>query len=511
MVLDKKADLATKKSDVTHITILLAISAGIGIYLIATTVLIAEDGTRYIAQAQQFSTDTISAVRGEPFRGESSGYPFLIYIAHKLVVMFGGSTSSYGWMYSAQAVSLLCRLGALIALYYIGRLLIGGSQSFWAVLVLIVLPYPAEFGSDILREWPYVLFLAVGFLFLLLAAKQSKWWMFGPAGVAAGLGYMIRPECAQLIIYGAAWLMIGLLLPNRSMTRPKLVCALVILMAGFIVPVAPYVKTRGKILPTKVKELLSPSQSQPDESRQYNRNSDTQTQTVSVFSGNTSRAFGKLFIDRISENLMHFFTPALLVGIYYRFRKPPLTTRAEKFFIAAFIVVNITMMILLYRNYGYISRRHCLPLVALTIFYVPVGLGVLADWLDWFRRGFFKGQPQANKNSQLFIVLLTVGVVVCLHHLLKPIRIEKQGYRDVAKWLNDNTSPEDLIAVTDSRITFYAQRQAVAESQQDKANYAVRIVKNAEDEDKKPQENWQRVHTVVLKKNSKLVVYKKVI
>ena len=93
MALDKKADSAIEKRDVTHIAILLAIAAGVGIYLIATTVLIAEDAIRYLAQAQKFSTDAISAVRGEPFSGEPCGYPFLIYAAHKLVAMLGVATS----------------------------------------------------------------------------------------------------------------------------------------------------------------------------------------------------------------------------------------------------------------------------------------------------------------------------------------------------------------------------------------------------------------------------------
>ncbi len=509
MVLDKKADSAVGKSDALHITILLAIAAGVGIYLIATTVLIAKDGLRYMAQAQKFSSDVVGAIKGEPFRGEPCGYPFLIYAAHKFFVMLGGSASAYSWMYSAQAVNLLCRLAALVVLYYIGRLLVGGKQSFWAVLILAVLPSPTELGSDILRDWPYILFLSGGFLALLAAAKGGKWWMFGPAGLAAGLGYTIRPECAQLVIYGGLWLMVGLLLPSRNMSRARLVCALAILMAGFIAPTAPYMKIRGKILPTKVKQLLGPSQTEsPDETRHHNQHDDgSQMQTASTFSGSIAMAFGHLF-SRISENLMYFFTPALLIGLYYRFRKTNLATTAEKFFIAVFIVFNVTMMILLHYKYGYISRRHCLPLVVLTIFYVPIGLGILADWL---RRGFFKGRPQAEKNSQLFIVLLIIGVVICLPKLLTPIRIEKQGYRDVAKWLNDNSCPQDIIAVTDSRITFYAQRQEVAESQQDKANYAVLIAKSAEAEAQKPQENWQQVYTATLKKNLKLIVYKKII
>jgi hypothetical protein len=514
MVVDNKTGSAIGKNDAIHIIILLAIAAGIGIYLITTTVLIAKDAMRYIPQAQQFSIDTISAIRGEPFRGEPSGYPFLIYVIHKLVVMFGGSNSEYSWMYSAQAVSLLCRLGALVALYFIGKLLTGGRQSFWAVLILVVLPYPAKFGSDILRDWPYILFLVVGFLVLLLAANQGKWWMFGLVGLIAALGHMIRPECAQLVIYGAAWLMIGFFLPNlrgtpygRSMTKPKIACALAILIAGFIIPAAPYMKIRGKILPTKLEQLLSSSQLQSDEGRQHNYDDGTQIQTASTFAGSTAMAFSRLF-GRIGENLMYFFAPALLIGLYHRFRRLTLTTTAEKFFIATFIFLNVTMMILLYHKHGYISRRHCLPLTVLTIFYVPIGLVALADWL---RKAFCKNQPEPKKNSQIFTTLLIIGVIICLPKLLKPLRIEKQGYRDVAKWLNTNSTPEDIIAVTDSRTAFYAQRQAVTKSQQDKANYAVDIVKKGKDENKKPSENWRQVYSATLKKKYKLVVYKKII
>jgi hypothetical protein len=510
MALYKKSDSAAGKKDAIHIAIFSAIAATIGIYLIATTVLIAGDGLRYLAQAQKFSTNIVDAIKGEPFKGEPCGYSFLIYAAHKLAAMLGGGTSaySYSWMYSAQAVNLLCRLAAMVILYYIGRLLVGVKQSFWAVLILAVLPYPAELGSDILRDWPHILFLAAGFLALLVAAKEGKWWMFGLAGLAAGLGHTIRPECAQLVIYGSLWLMIGLLLPNRGMSRTKFVCALAILITGFVVPTAPYMIIRGKILPTKVKELFNPSQTQPpDESRGHNHHDDgIQTQTATAIPSSIAKAFGHLF-RRISENLMYFFVPPLVIGLYYRFRRPNQAT-TEKFFIAVFIILNVTMMILLHYNYGYISRRHCLPLVALTIFYVPAGLSILADWL---RRGLFKSQSEAKKTSQLFIVLLIIGVSICLPKLLRPIRIEKQGYRDVSRWLNANTSMQDIIDATDSRITFYAQRQVATESQPDKANYAIRTVKNVEDEDEKPLGNWQRVYSATLKKNLKLVVYKKII
>jgi hypothetical protein len=53
---------------------------------------------------------------------------------------------------------------------------------------------------------------------------------------------------------------------------------------------------------------------------------------------------------------------------------------------------------------------------------------------------------------------VAVGVAICLPKLIRPLRIEKQGYRDAVKWLKENTTQEDLIAVPDNRIGFYAER-----------------------------------------------------
>ncbi|UCE36775.1 MAG: glycosyltransferase family 39 protein, partial [Thermoplasmata archaeon] len=184
-----------RKDDAVNLLILLFIASLLGIYAITTTVLIAQDGIYYIQQAQKFSSNPTDVVKLHP-----PGYPFLIFIAHKFVSLFSSSPSALTWIYSAQSITLLCRLFAIIPLYFIGKLLVGSRNSFWALLILILLPYPSEFGSDVLRDWPHILFLAMGFSFLLFGAMEGKWWMFGIVGFASGLGHMIRPECAQLVI-----------------------------------------------------------------------------------------------------------------------------------------------------------------------------------------------------------------------------------------------------------------------------------------------------------------------
>ncbi len=77
MIVNKDTTRLVEKHDFIHITILLAIALGIGVYLIATTVLIAQDGVYYIERAQEFSSDPSSVKMPH-----SPGYPFLIFITH---------------------------------------------------------------------------------------------------------------------------------------------------------------------------------------------------------------------------------------------------------------------------------------------------------------------------------------------------------------------------------------------------------------------------------------------
>jgi hypothetical protein len=105
------------------------------------------------------------------------------------------------------------------------------------------------------------------------------------------------------------------------------------------------------------------------------------------------------------------------------------------------------------------SRRHTLPLVVLTIFYVPVGLEALALWLDGkFSIMIERLFAVKVKTGFWFSVLLIIGIFICGPKLLRPIRIEKQSYRDAALWLAKNTDEQDIIAVPDIRIGFYSSR-----------------------------------------------------
>ena len=134
MALTNNNERFIKKQDIIHVAILMAIALVIGVYLIVTTVLISKDGVFYIEQAQKFSANPVAVIKAHP-----PGFPYLIFISHKFTSIFANSSSVHTWIYSAQSMALLCRLLALIPLYLIGKLLVGGRIGGGGFLIELVL------------------------------------------------------------------------------------------------------------------------------------------------------------------------------------------------------------------------------------------------------------------------------------------------------------------------------------------------------------------------------------
>ena len=496
------------KEDLINLLVLISIAAIIGIYLIITTVMISKDGVFYIERAQQFESAPINIIKTHP-----PGYPFLILLAHKFVSLFINSTSNQIWVYSAQAITLLCKVLSFVPLYFIGKIFVGSRNSFWALLVLIFLPYPAEFGSDVLRDWPHIFFLACGFWAILWGAKNRNWWVFGLAGLSSGLGYTIRHVCIQVIIYGIIWLAYCFLKGVKTFGQKKNMQAVALLIVGFLIPVGPYTMIKGKILPDKLYPIIKSfsSNTKPDEQRtDHIHNCGMVIQYSAGITKKVAEASGNL-IEKASANLMWFFVLPLLVGIHHHFRK--VATQEEKLLIIPLVILNIFFLFL---RYCYIdsdlTHRYILPLTVFTIFYIPTGLKLLSFWIVSRNHRDILTINISNKVKNMLYVLFTIGIVICLPKLLRPIRIEKQGYVSVTNWLKENTGLEDIIAAQDRRLYFYAERKGLVynKTAPKQAKYIVRIEKN---EDEKPEFGIEvREKTSVWvdkrKKKKRIVIYK---
>ena len=441
-----------------HLSIPLIIALCIGVYLICTTVIISKDGVTFIEYAQNLSTSFKNTLQSND---QHPGYPFLIVAGHEIAERITEGTSLSGWIYSAQIVTLACRLLALTTIYFIGKILVGPRQSFWAVLILIFLPKPVGYGSDALSDWPHLLFLTTGFLVLLAGAKKERWWCFGLTGIIAGMGYLIRPECAQLVVYGALWLGMRLCWPMPAAKRRTALFAMAAMLIGFAVIAGPYMHFKGGIFPKKhVGEFASDAQSLHEAA----------TYTAALATPESIKAFGKL-LNNIGDTLAWFFLPFLFIGLCKRFKGQHPSTQ-EKLLLPSLAAVNIAVMIWLYCKHGYMSQRHTLPLIVFTIFYIPLGIEVAAKWLC--------DRSAIITNKNLFMILLIPGISLCLVKLVQPPSYDKRSYKVAAEWLAENTEKNDVIAVPDVRISFYAQRKGLkyeGEAVPEGVQYLVRVFK----------------------------------
>jgi hypothetical protein len=207
-------------------------------------------------------------------------------------------------------------------------------------------------------------------------------------------------------------------------------------------------------------------------------------------------------LERTGENLFYYFFVFSLIGFYWHFiRGFKNITDIEKLFVTSFILLNVIMLSWLFYNFNYLSRRHCLPLSLLFVFYSPVGLKIAGERLN----SILKFKP-----AFWFYMLLVLGILLCLPKLLEPKGKDRAGFLDAAGWLSQNTNPGDLIVVPDPRIRFYAQRNGFCIGEQSDSKEADFAVAQIGAKDSAPDWGDEMVWFWVNpeKKDSKLIIYR---
>ena len=464
---NKIVKILRASGSIRDLLILLGITLVLGIYMIANTAVIAKDGIVYIERAQQLPAqfEKISNAN-EPF-----GFPALVLGTHKLFMVFSEADSNLLWILSGQILVFLCRILAVGVLYFFGTTLFDRRHAFWGVLVFIFLPDPAEMGVDVLRDWPHLLFLFAGLLCLYQGIRKEHWVYLFAAGLVSGLGFLIRPECAQVVLYGAIFFVLAIV------TAPSFSQAIfknwfyAMLLAGFMVVFIPYANYVDSAVPIKLKKLYSDS---------LHSNILDQTAVESgpcvyeagVVSGTKQivRAEGEIF-KGLSENLMYFYILPAVIGCWRFFRRSK-KDESNRWLIGMFIGFYMLALCLLHIHWGYISQRHVLPLTAISCFFVPSGLEFISSWL------VRPTGTDGRSGKTRFIVLAAVGIAICIPKLLRPIGHDKAHYREAAAWIAENTPSQARFYTFDRRIPFYANRRCrtYSDAQNFKANFKQRYL-----------------------------------
>ncbi len=439
-------DVLKKKHICYDIAILVIITITLGGYLIGTTVLISKDGIYYIECARKLAIDFDAVLQErEPF-----GFPALIFGVHYLASSILKTDSPLLWVVSAQLAVLACKTAAVVVLYFFASTFWGRRYAFWGILILLCLPYPAQFSADVLRDWPHLLFLFAAMLFLYRGLQQNHGGLFFLSGLICGLGHLIRPECAQVVLYGVVFFFYKTVGAIRKKSSIGKYGKHLLLIIGFLVVFLPCAMKSQRTFPYKLQDLYRQIVLPPVSG--ISHTADSPAETASFGPAGVLKAAGTLANETI-QTLMYYFALPAGIGFYLLFIRRLQPTDDHHLLVGLFVGFYAAALCLLEMRWGYISRRHTLPLVALFCFYIPCGLEQMASWLGHNKAT----NPQKTKMQ--FAILLAAGILICLPKLVRPLGHDKQEYQRAAAWIAENTTKTDRFYTFDRRIPFYANRK----------------------------------------------------
>ena len=166
-------------------------------------ILPAQDGLKYMKVAKAFQSrpwpDVIRASDQHPL------YPALIALVEPVL----RATSLRGperWWLAAQVVSAVSAVLLLFPLHSLASRLFQRRIADLAALGYVLLPFPMEVGHDTLSDATALLGFAYALKFGLDAIETERWRPALACGIAAGLGFLSRPE---VLVVPLAVLVVG--------------------------------------------------------------------------------------------------------------------------------------------------------------------------------------------------------------------------------------------------------------------------------------------------------------
>lgn len=444
--------MPTEKSFLRPLLLLIGISLCLGIYKAATLHCIAEDGAVFLDFADRLQIAPQDAIQSNY---QHPGYPALVLLAKQWLHELSGPLSLREETAAGQLVNLLCRTAAIGFIFAAFLHFSNRKEAFVMAMLVLLIPAYADNGSDVLSDWPNLMFMSIAFFACLKGLSRPSPGWFLLAGAASGMAYWIRPEGLMWVAAAAAYGSVQLL--HTPQKGKWLVClGLMVLAAGLIA--APYMYTKGAIFPKKnfgtfsstpdaspasqkaggraLQSGEAPAKNRPVQPKHRPLNfQEKLVRGVRALPHLAMEAFNTLFLLSIP-------LAAIVIRQLVTWRR----RRKQDQLLAFFIVFWLIVLIWLYGRTGYISDRHLMPMLVFACVWLNQGVLLLV---------LLCSRKQPRRNA---IILLVIFTGIFIPKLVAPIRPEKAVYKEAGQWLSENTPQDAQLAVFDNRIGFYARR-----------------------------------------------------
>ncbi len=426
---------------------------------ISKTLLPAQDGLKFIRIAREFHVHPWDEV----IRGADAHplYPALIALAEPVVLCFTGPGPT-AWRTAAQLVAVLASVGLILPIYGITMILFDRRIAFMAAALAVLLPRAAELGHDTLSD---SLGLMLTFLALWLGARalrRGDWRIAAAAGLASGAGYLTRPEVI-LVPCGIAlaWL-VGFLREPRPRTTTRLPVLVTTLLCACAL-VGSYGAVKGEIseklavrltasLGSKHQMSRRPPQRLPhglDDPR-WDFSPKEEGERIPIHSA--GNAVGRI-VGKWWEELCWLFAAMTIWGLArQRFirgicldRDPNDSSAIERRLLLVFAVVYIVALVRHSVLLGYLSGRHIMPLVYLSIPWAAAGSFVCARGIAVKLRWNESTRRAAAVLAGCVIVAASIVVQMQPSHLN---HLSRSGHWAAGRWLAEHAQSSELVLDT---------------------------------------------------------------
>lgn len=432
---------------------------------ISRSVLPAQDGLKFIHVARQFQKDTWpDVIRGTD---QHPLYPALIATVEPVIAAWRGSGPD-SWRIAAQTVAALASLALLFPLFGLARSLFDARIAVMAVAIYVLLPVPAEVGHDTLSDSLGLLAILISLRLGSIALRTERWQPALAAGLAGGIGYLARPEAILApAAVGLAWVIIqarAVRFRNLSWAPAPAVLGL-----SALVLVGGYALVKGQVsekLALRHGAAIGPQQimvrSVPqllpsglhDKQLDFSAKEDSERTPVH----SPLKALRWMAGEWWDQLCWGFAVMAVWGLVRQRFilglcrnRDLEDSGRCERLALGVFAAVYVMVLLRHATALGYLSGRHMIPLVAVSVpwaaagtFVCLRGLGVKLPW-----------SPRAAWAAAL--VGTAVVTMVLIVYQLRPSHPTRWGHWAAGQWLAQHAKPSEAVLDTRGWARFISQ------------------------------------------------------
>ena len=439
------------------IILLASVLHGVGI---ARSILPAQDGLKFIKAARAFQVrpwwDVVRATDQHPL------YPALVALAEPVLALAVGHGPDT-WRLTAQMVAAAASIALLLPLHGLTTTFFNKRIADMATLGFVLLPLPMIIGHDTLSDslalLAFVLTLRLG----LCAFNSLRWETAVGCGLVAGVGFLARPE---VLVAPLAVVLTGLW--KGSVSEPENFRLRMPRLAGisiaFLVVVGSYALVKGEVsekLAMRQAAAIGPSAAPIRKAGHWLPKGlddaywdfSPKEEPSEVVRRPLAEVLESLAL-RWSEGLGGVLAFFAIWGFVrdghirkiLRFgndSERPDERNIGRTLVVVYLVLFTLLLVRHEMRMGYLSDRHTLTLLTLSLPWAAAGVFVCA----WGLANALKWSPRVARAAG--IALLVAGVAAGVFFQVKRVHTSRWGHREAGRWLTSNADKSD--AVLDTR------------------------------------------------------------